>query len=193
MPSILIVAFAACLALASGAAAHPHEPGGMPGYGFHRFERFLPGPGRLGVQLQDMTPELREFLRAPKEHGVLVVRVEPDSAADRAGVRVGDVIVSAGGEEVAETNELIRSVFTAEKDAKLPLEVVRDGAKVSLEAKLEGEPAVAGRPMKWMEERMPEIRAGLEARMKELERRLEELERQLKEALPKGDGDEIDT
>jgi len=191
MRSVLATAFAASLLLASGAAAHPHGADEPPAPGFPHFEKFIPGPSRLGVQLQDMTPELREFMNAPKEHGVLVVRVNPGSPAERAGLRVGDIIVSAGGEDVAETHEIIRSVFTAEKDAKLALEVVRDGKSVEVEAELEGEPAMAGRGMRWMEERMPELRAGIEARMKELEQRMEELEQRLKEALPKED--EIDT
>ncbi|HEU4431548.1 MAG TPA: PDZ domain-containing protein [Myxococcota bacterium] len=191
MRSVLGIAFAASWLLASGALAHPHGPDERPGAGFHHFEKFMPGPSRLGVQLQDMTPELREFMHAPKEHGVLIVRVNEDSAAERAGLRVGDIIVSAGGEEVGDTHEVIRQVFTAEKDAKLALEVVRDGKNVALEATLEGEPAIAGRSMRWVEERMPELRAGIEARMKELEQRMEELERRLKDALPKED--EIDT
>jgi C-terminal processing protease CtpA/Prc len=191
MRSVLGIAFASGLLVASGALAHPHGPEDGPGRSFHHFEKFIPGPSRLGVQLQDMTPELREFMDAPKERGVLVVRVNEGSAAERAGLRVGDVIVSAGGEEVVDTHEVIRRVFTAEKDAKLALEVVRAGKTVALEATLEGEPAMAGRSMRWVEERMPELRAGIEARMKELEQRMEELERKLKDALPKED--EIDT
>jgi len=192
MRSVLGLAFASSLVFAAGALAHPHGgPDEMPGPGFHHFEKFMPGPSRLGVQLQDMTPELREFMHAPKERGVLIVRVNPDSAAERAGLRVGDIIVSAGGEEVGEMHEVIHAVFTAEKDAKLALEVVREGKSVALEAELEGEPAMTARSMRWMDERMPELRAGIEARMKELEQRMEELERRLKEALPKED--EIDT
>jgi len=194
MRSLLALAFASSLLAASGAAAHPHDTDGMPAPppgSFHHFEKFIPGPGRLGVQLQDMTPELREYMQAPKEHGVLVVRVNAGSAAERAGLRVGDVIVSAGGEDVATTHEIIRAVFTAEKDAKLPLEVMRAGKSVALEATLEGEPAMTGRSMRWVEERMPELRAGIEARMKELEKRMEELEKELRDSRSKSD--EIDT
>ena len=154
------------------------------------FERLLPHPSRLGVQLQDMTPELREFLHAPKERGVLIVRVSEGSAAEQAGLRVGDVIVAAGGEPVSATPAFVQAVLTAEKDAKLALEIVRDGKTRTLEATLAGEPFAAN-PMRWLEQRMPEFREGFEQRMRELEKRMQELEQRLREAAPASD--ELDT
>jgi len=157
----------------------------------HPFERYIPHPSRLGVQLQEMTPELREFLNAPKERGVLVVRVNPGSPAEKAGVRVGDVITSVDGDPVDATHTLVHAVLGADKDAKLALEVVRDGKTRSLEAALEGEPAFAADPMRWVDERLPGLRESVEQRMRELEARMKELEERLKDALPAGD--ELDT
>jgi membrane-associated protease RseP (regulator of RpoE activity) len=194
----IAVLLSLALVAAAAASAHPHPgeatPGAQPpshAVPSHHFERYIPHPSRLGVQLQDMTPELREFMRAPKEHGVLVVRVNPDSPAEKAGLRVGDVIVSAGGESIDATHDVVHRVLRAEKDAKLALEVVRDGKTRTLEAALEGEPVFAADPMRWVEERMPELRESFEQRMRELEARMKELEELLKEALPAGD--ELDT
>lgn len=173
----IATALALGLLCATAAAAHPHPDADASGA--HFFERFLPYQGRLGVQLQDMTPELREFLRAPKEHGVLVVRVNEGSPAERAGLRVGDVIVSAGGASVDATHDVVHRVLRAEKDAKLALEIVRDGKRRSLEATLAGEPPLAD-PMRWVEERGPEFRRNLEQRLRELEARLKELEERLR-------------
>jgi serine protease Do len=176
----IAASLAIALLASASAAADPHHRGrdGEPFF----FERFLPTQGRLGVQLQDMTPELREFMRAPEDRGVLVVRVNEDSAAAKAGVRVGDVIVSAGGEPVRATHDVIRRVMSAEKDAELALEVVRDGKPAKLAAALTGEPLVPPRAMSWMERDLPELRERLEQRMGELERRLEELEQRLRDA-----------
>jgi C-terminal processing protease CtpA/Prc len=154
------------------------------------FAHFLPHPSRLGVQLEDMTPELREFMRAPKERGVLVVRVNEGSAAEQAGLRVGDVIIAADGEPVSATAALVHAVLTAEKDAKLALEIVRDGKPRTLEATLGGEPFAAN-PMGWLEQRMPELRESFEQRMRELEERMRELEQRLREVSPASD--ELDT
>jgi membrane-associated protease RseP (regulator of RpoE activity) len=167
----------------SRSAQPPGQAGERP---WHGFERYLPPSGRLGVQVQDMTPELREFLRAPRERGVLVVRVNPGSSAEQVGLRVGDVIVAAGGESVVETGDLVRVVHRAEKDAKLALEVVRQGKALALEPVLAGEPW----SMNWLEERAPEFRRQLEERLRDLEARLRALEEQLRGALKP---DELDT
>ena len=50
------------------------------------------GHGYLGVQLMDITEELREFYGAPRDAGTLVSRVAEDSPAAAAGFEVGDVI-----------------------------------------------------------------------------------------------------
>ena len=55
------------------------------------------GRGRLGVAVVSMTPELRTFFGAPDDRGLLISRVEPDSVADKAGLNVGDVLVSVDG------------------------------------------------------------------------------------------------
>jgi hypothetical protein len=191
MRARIATTLALALFAAVAAAAHPHpdapgspaEPGAgaLPPHGrqYHYFQRFIPHQARLGVQLEEMTPELREFLRAPKEHGVLVVRVNPGSSAEKAGLRVGDVITAAGGQKVDETFTLVHEVLSAEKDAKLALEVVREGKTLAIEATIEGEPPFAANPARWIEEHAPELRQNLEQRMRELEQRLKQLEERL--------------
>jgi predicted metalloprotease with PDZ domain len=192
MRSRFAVPFALALLGAAAASAHPQEGGaGSAGERVYGFERFVPGHTRLGVQLQEMTPELREFLHAPKEHGVLVVRVNEGSSAEKAGLRVGDVIVAIGGEPVDGTFDVVHAVMTAETDAKLALEIVRDGKTRKVEAIASGEPPMAGAPMRWMRERMPEMRAEFEQRLREVEERLRALEERLKESAPAKD--ELDT
>jgi C-terminal processing protease CtpA/Prc len=178
-------AFAFALLAATGASADPHPH--HPRHGF--FEEFIPTHGRLGVQLQDMTPELREFMGAPEDRGVLVVRVNEDSAAEQAGLRVGDVLVAAGGEPVRGTHDVVRRVMGAHEDAELALEAVRDRKAVKLAAKLSGKPVVPPRAMEWVERDLPELRAKLERRIDELEQRLEELEQRLEGAAKDGELD----
>jgi predicted metalloprotease with PDZ domain len=193
MRSRLAATLALALLGAAAAGADPQEHGGASGSSGERvhFEHFVPGHGRLGVQLQDMTPELREFLHAPKERGVLVVRVNQGSSAEKAGLRVGDVIVAIGGEPVDGTFDVVHAVMVAEKDATLALEIVRDGKTRRVEAVATGEPPMAGAPMRWMRERMPEMRAEFEQRLREVEERLRALEQRLRESAPKSD--ELDT
>jgi serine protease Do len=135
------------------------------------------GRGRIGIQVQPMTPELREHMKAPKEAGVLVVRVEEGMPAAEAGVRVGDVLTSAGGDPIDSPHDLIARVAIVPEGEKLALEGVRDGRALKLEV------APAGAPMsghgafeRWLPGG-PGFHQGMEA----LERRLEDLERRLQE------------
>lgn len=172
LPRLLALA---CL-VAGAASAHPHPP-----------DEAGPGPqGRLGIQLQPMTPELRAFLRAPEDRGVLVVRVNKDSAAEKAGLQVGDVIVGIGGAPVREPRELVEPVMRAGENAEVELEVVRSGKTRELRAALSGKPFEhfsSEEPFHWFQRGLQQLGPELEKRLEELERRIDELERQLEDRL----------
>ena len=141
-------------------------------------DRPLPPPegrGRIGIQVQPMTPELREHMKAPKDAGVLVVRVEEGMPAAEAGVQVGDVLTSAGGDAVDSPHDLIARVAAVPEGEKLALEGVRDGRAVKLEV------APAGAPMSGQEAFERWLPGGFHHGMEALERRLDELERRLQQ------------
>ncbi len=62
--------------------------------------------GKLGVLPQTLTPALARQFKAPESKGVLVSEVEPKSAADEAGIKVGDVITEINGKPVADEKQL---------------------------------------------------------------------------------------
>jgi membrane-associated protease RseP (regulator of RpoE activity) len=148
---------------------------------------------RIGVQVQAMTPELREHLKAPEDRGLLVGRVEPDRPAARGGLRVGDVIVSAGGKPMRRPFDLVRVVGRAAADQPLELQIVRDGKERTLTVKPEAESTPWADPdrwAEWMERGMHQGSKELRRRLQMLERRLEELERRFElERGPLGDGE----
>ncbi|HET7365491.1 MAG TPA: trypsin-like peptidase domain-containing protein [Burkholderiales bacterium] len=84
--------------------------------------------GRIGVRLQDLTPELARALGAPGTAGALLVDVLHDGPAERAGLRSGDVILRFGGKRIASPVDLMR--LTAESAPSSPVELVylRQGA-----------------------------------------------------------------
>jgi len=69
-----------------------------------------PRPGWIGVRLQQMTPEMAQQVGLRMVVGVLVTNVSPGNAAERAGIRGGDVILGFAGQRVNDISELSRLV-----------------------------------------------------------------------------------
>jgi len=99
---------------------------------------FSRGRPRLGVQLTETTPELREHLGGSEDAGVLVSKVIKGSAAEDAGIAVGDLIVDVDGDEISSTNDLRKAL--SERDGEVfEIEVIRGGRSISLSVTLEAE------------------------------------------------------
>ncbi|HEY2934775.1 MAG TPA: PDZ domain-containing protein [Acidobacteriota bacterium] len=92
-------------------------------------------PARLGVQVQNLTEQLAEFLKVPGKTGVLVAGVTENSAAQKAGLRAGDVIVSVNGKAVNETQDLQEALRRDVTSAQI--EFYRNGQKQSAQVNLE--------------------------------------------------------
>jgi C-terminal processing protease CtpA/Prc len=98
------------------------------------------GRGRLGVRIETLSDDLAQALGAPGAHGALVVEVFDGTAAEKAGLKAGDVITTVDGTSVADTDDL-QSALRG-KQGKVSLSVVRRGEKRTLTAELEDSPRV---------------------------------------------------
>jgi len=78
-----------------------------------------------GLQLDPLTPQLREFFGVKAGAGVLVASVDAGSPAARAGLRAGDVLIAVNGKTVAAAADFSRE-FRAGRDGVLTVKVVRD-------------------------------------------------------------------
>jgi Do/DeqQ family serine protease len=87
---------------------------------------------QLGVTVQAVTADIAESLGLAQPGGAIVSNVSPGSAAERAGVRRGDVIRSLNGQSVADTNTLRNRVAALAPGSTATLVVSRDGAERSL-------------------------------------------------------------
>lgn len=88
--------------------------------------------GWLGVVIQRVTPEIAESLGLDKARGGLVAELSKDGPAERAGVKVGDVIVEFDGKEIKESNDLPIIVARTAVDKKVRVKVLRDKKEVTL-------------------------------------------------------------
>jgi membrane-associated protease RseP (regulator of RpoE activity) len=80
---------------------------------------------KLGIRVVETTPELREHLGGNKTSGVLVGKVIAGMPAEKAGLKVGDIIVSIDGVDVGSAGSLVEAL--SDKDGKtVDVEVIRD-------------------------------------------------------------------
>jgi membrane-associated protease RseP (regulator of RpoE activity) len=159
------------------------------------FDTELLGPRTyLGVTLVELTPELREHYGAPKDAGVLVSSVEENGPAARAGLKVGDIVLSLDGSNVNSASALRRELREKKDGESLRIDYLRGkGRQTAVATVVEREgiplrmPAIhrlpmrGGEPGQWRAEVLPFGDCGeLQSRIKELETRLKELEKKLK-------------
>lgn len=100
--------------------------------GWTVFERQPLGRGFLGVDVIDLTPELRRHYGAPADRGVMVSSVAEDSPADRAGVLVGDIVLGFDRQPVAGADSFRSAVRGREGGERIAIELFRDDERHSL-------------------------------------------------------------
>lgn len=101
--------------------------------------------GWLGVMIQQVTPDLAENFNLDRPIGALVGQVVPDSPAEKAGLKAGDVIISYNGKEVSQMSMLPAMVANTPIGEKSKLVLIRDGKRQNITVeigKLEEEEAV---------------------------------------------------
>jgi serine protease Do/serine protease DegQ len=85
--------------------------------------------GRLGVVVQNITPDLAKAFGLSSSAGVLVAQVQPGSAADKAGIKAEDVILSINGRGVQSYRDLRNTIGLLRVGDKLTLEIQRNGKR----------------------------------------------------------------
>jgi Do/DeqQ family serine protease len=102
--------------------------------------------GQLGISIQPMTAELASSLGVSEIKGVVVNAVSSGGAADRAGLRRGDVIVALDGKQIDDGNTLRNLVASTGPGTKVNLTVIREGREQQVAVTVgEYQPPVKGR------------------------------------------------
>jgi Do/DeqQ family serine protease len=97
----------------------------------------------LGARLQTVTQDIARSLGLPRPEGVLVGELYPRAAGERAGLRTGDVILSVAGAEIRDEAAVRYQFATQRPGTRVPLVVLRDGRRVTINANAEAPPGGA--------------------------------------------------
>ncbi len=88
----------------------------------------------LGVQMQDITPDLAKAFNLETGYGAVVTQVHDGSAAEKAGVKVGDVITAIDGEKLTNADSLRNTVGLLMVDQTITLDLIREGEARQIKA-----------------------------------------------------------
>ena len=92
--------------------------------------------GWLGVNIQEVTPELAKSFGLKESKGALVSQVVPNSPAEKAGIEQGDIILEFDGKEVSDSKELPRIVASTPVGQSVMVKISRNGKMTDRQVKL---------------------------------------------------------
>ncbi|BDE22563.1 serine protease [Acinetobacter baumannii] len=90
----------------------------------------------LGVMMQDIDRNLADAYKLPKPEGALITQVSPNSPAQKAGLRAGDVILKLNGASVLRTSDLLYALNKVQPNQTVQFEVLRDDKTRNISATL---------------------------------------------------------
>jgi len=93
--------------------------------------------GRIGVAIQDLTPDIAQALGTTHTQGAVIARVEPGSQAARAGLRTNDLVVAVNGVPIRNGAELKNHVVVARIGDSVDLTVVRGGSERTVAVRID--------------------------------------------------------
>jgi Do/DeqQ family serine protease len=93
--------------------------------------------GRIGVAIEDLTPDLAEAMRTRHTEGAVIARVDADSPAARAGLRRGDLVVAINGVPVKSGTQLRNTIGLTDIGSNVDLTIDRRGAEYSVRVHVE--------------------------------------------------------
>jgi serine protease Do len=100
---------------------------------------FRVGRGRLGITYTEIEGQLAHYFKSPKDSAILVNSVVEGSAAEKAGIKAGDLLIKLGSTSIAETSDLQEAVSRLENGTATPVTVWRDGRSVDLSVTVESQ------------------------------------------------------
>ena len=103
--------------------------------------------GWIGVEPQDITPELAESFGLQRKSGTIIAGVLRNGPADRAGMRPGDILIEVDGQPVKDTTEMLNVIAQLQPGRKAAMKVLRKNAEASLDVTIGTRPKMQTLPV----------------------------------------------
>jgi serine protease Do len=86
----------------------------------------------VGIGLQDLTPELRKSFNVEEKEGALISQVFEGSPAEKAGLKVGDIVVEIDGKKIKSSQDVVREVLKKQVGQKIEITIIREGKRMEV-------------------------------------------------------------
>lgn len=91
----------------------------------------------LGIQLHELNKDLASYFGVKEDEGALILGVEEDSPAEKAGLKSGDVITKIDDEKISDPEDVQEIISELEEDDEIKLEIMRQSRKQTINVTLE--------------------------------------------------------
>ncbi|MFM9040428.1 MAG: trypsin-like peptidase domain-containing protein [Betaproteobacteria bacterium] len=92
--------------------------------------------GYIGVEPQDITPEMAEAFKLPRREGAIIAGLLRNGPAEKAGVKVGDILLEVDGQTVRNTAGMLNLISQLKPGAQAELKFLREGKEISLKVQV---------------------------------------------------------
>jgi serine protease DegQ len=99
--------------------------------------------GWIGVESQDITPELADSFGLARQAGAIIAGVVRGGPADRAGIRPGDILLTVDGKAVTSTSDMLNLIAQLTPDRKAKMTVMRKNRQSTLDVMIGKRPRQA--------------------------------------------------
>jgi serine protease DegQ len=89
--------------------------------------------GWIGVESQDITPELADSFGLARDRGAIIAGVVRGGPADRAGIHPGDILLAVQGKKVSSTNDMMNLIADLPPGGKATMTVMRKNRETAID------------------------------------------------------------
>jgi serine protease DegQ len=102
--------------------------------------------GYIGVEPQDVTPELAQAFKLPRKDGAIIAGVMRGGPAEKAGVRTGDILIAVDGRAIPDTSTMLDVIAQIQPGSTGKFVFVREGRELELPITVAARPRPTQRP-----------------------------------------------